>query len=274
MIRADGTHRQAIEAVLSRQPERAMFPLANLVRHGMAGGHDNATAFWIDDSVAPTAVLGLTRRGMVLPVWDEGFDVEDAAPCLDGQRICGMAGLAGPVRALMSATGLDGAVARLDRDEPQFLLSLDGLSVPDGPGDLAPIAAFREEVAEWLMAYERETGTGEPDAAMATARVDSWIAGDSHRVLVVDGRPVAMTGFNAALPGIVQVGGVYTPPAARNRGHARRAVALHLAQARQDGATRATLFAASEAATACYRPLGFRRVGTFTLILFDGEVTP
>ena len=104
--------------------------------------------------------------------------------------------------------------------------------------------------------------------------MEEWIAADSHRFLVVDGEPVALTGFNARLPDIVQVGGVYMPPEARGRGLARRAVALHLTQARAAGAGRATLFASGAAAVACYAALGFERIGSFTLVLFDGTVTP
>ena len=63
---------------------------------------------------------------------------------------------------------------------------------------------------------------------------------------------------------MVQVGGVYTPPDLRGRGHARRALALHLAAS---GAERATLFSASAMAARAYRAVGFRQIGDWTLLL-------
>ncbi len=87
--------------------------------------------------------------------------------------------------------------------------------------------------------------------------------------------PLAMTGFNARLPDIVQVGGVYTPPDLRGRGHARRAVALHLAAARDAGIRRATLFSGSDMASRAYRSIGFRQIGDWTLLIFrNKEVAP
>jgi predicted GNAT family acetyltransferase len=87
---------------------------------------------------------------------------------------------------------------------------------------------------------------------------------------------VAGTGFNARLPGIVQVGGVWVPPPLRRQGLARGAVALHLLEARTEGVGRAILFSASDHAARAYRSLGFREIGRFTLLLFrePQEVRP
>ena len=85
---------------------------------------------------------------------------------------------------------------------------------------------------------------------------------------MIDGKPVAMTGFNARLPEVVQIGGVYTPPELRGNGYAKLAVALHLIEARTAGATRAVLFAASESAARAYIAIGFQPAGQFSLLLF------
>ncbi|MEM7488562.1 MAG: GNAT family N-acetyltransferase [Pseudomonadota bacterium] len=273
MIRATAADRPGIEAALGARPELAMFPLDNLARYGMSGGHPRAMVFWVDDPVAPEVVLGRSEEGMVLPFAPDGLDVPACAGLLRGQPLKGFAGPAGPVRALIGALDLAGQTAELDADEPQFVLDLDRLIGPDGPGSLAPITEHRAVVEAWRTAYRAELRLGDPFPGSVAEEVEMWIAGDSHRVLVVDGRPAALTGFNARLPDIVQVGGVYTPPEARGRGLARRAVGLHLAEAREQGARRATLSAASEAAVACYRPLGFERIGEFALVLYDGVVT-
>ncbi|WP_299647402.1 GNAT family N-acetyltransferase [uncultured Jannaschia sp.] len=259
----------AIEAVLRTRPTDAMFPLANLRDHGMEGDHQNATRFWGDASPPRRAVLGLTNRGMVLPFATEP---EPAAAILRGRPIAGFAGPSGSVRPLMRALGLDAPAGGLDADEPQFHLDLATLRVPEGPGTLAPLTLDRARAVAWRVAYTRETDMGLGSQAEAVEDVAGWIAADSHRFLVVDGEPVAMTGFNARLPDIVQVGGVYVPPVARRRGLGRRAVALHLAEASAQGIGQATLFAASEAAVACYRPLGFKRIGDFALVVRETAV--
>jgi predicted GNAT family acetyltransferase len=58
----------------------------------------------------------------------------------------------------------------------------------------------------------------------------------------------------------------------RNRGHARTAVALHLAEARAAGATRAVLFAATSAAVRAYLAIGFQPAADFSLVLFHAPV--
>jgi predicted GNAT family acetyltransferase len=77
-----------------------------------------------------------------------------------------------------------------------------------------------------------------------------------------------MAGFNARLPGIVQVGAVWTPPEHRRKGFARAAVALHLAEARAEGVSRAILFTSNPFAARAYRALGFSEIGRFTILLF------
>jgi predicted GNAT family acetyltransferase len=91
-----------------------------------------------------------------------------------------------------------------------------------------------------------------------------YAATGSHVALIEGDTPLAMTGFNAQIPDMVQVGGVYTPPPLRGRGFARRAVALHLAAS---GARKATLFSASDMAARAYRAIGFRQIGDWTLML-------
>ena len=66
---------------------------------------------------------------------------------------------------------------------------------------------------------------------------------------------------------------VYTPPALRGRGHAKAAVALHLAEARDAGVGRAVLFAASEAAARAYLGIGFQPSLEFALVLLTDPAT-
>ncbi len=271
MIQATQADRPEIEAFLRARVHQAMFPLSNLADHGMQGGHEYAVRFWIDRNAGQiTDVLTVTDGGMVMPLLPSGRFAQAAAH-LERLQVKGMAGPADYVRGL-EPYGLADLPRNFDKDEPQFLLDLSDLIVPDGPGKLMPLAAAPEDVIKsWLWDYDRNTLNVPMDGLDAqVARTNArYRANESHEVLIDGDTPLAMTGFNARLPDIVQLGGVYTPPDLRGRGYARRAVALHLAQVAQQGVQQATLFSASEAAARAYQAVGFKRVGTWTLILFQ-----
>ena len=268
----------AVLAFLNQHAEYAMFPLANHAQHGRTGGHDRAVTFHVarkDDQI--TDVLTVTDGGMAMPFLPSG-DYAAAANLVKNRPLIGIIARRDDTHGLRSALGLQDAPATLDHDEPHFLLDLDDLTVPDGPGTLIPIAdAPRETMLHWMHDYDVEALNSTSDDARARGpqELAGRIAADSHMVLMDGDTPLAKTGFNAQLPEIVQLGGVYTPPALRGRGYARRAAALHLAQARDRGVTRATLFSASDMAARAYRAIGSRQIGAWTLLLFDGpQVAP
>lgn len=270
--------RPAIEAVLKARIETSMFPMSNLLHHGMDGGHPYAMRFWGHGNPLH-AVLGLTENGMVLPQIPPERAPE-AVAALAGQRLLGVVGDSRQVSALQSALGAAGdSPVQIDREEGLLALDLADLRMPATEGlRLAPLsAAPRDLLVRWRAASEREAlGAGDAAEAQAEADVTSWLDAGTHRVLLRGAEPVAMTGFNARLPGIVQVGAVWTPPERRRQGLARAAVALHLAEARAEGVTRAILFTANPFATRAYEALGFHEVGRFTLLLFGTprEVPP
>jgi GNAT superfamily N-acetyltransferase len=272
--RAEVADIPAIRAFLGSRVEQAMFPLANLARHGVAGGHPRAMTFWVAGDPL-TGVLGLTDSGIVMANIPVAM-VPDAARAMAGRMICGIVGPAGPSMALHDALGLADVPTLMAHQEPQFALDLVDLVLPPHDGlTLTPIAAApRNVMIDWSTAYDVETLGARPDVARAEApeELDSWIAAGSHVVLWRHGHPVARTGFNARLPGIVQVGAVWVPPDLRRQGLARAAVALHLAQAREQGVTRATLFAASDNAARAYVAIGFQQIGDWYLCLLDGDI--
>jgi predicted GNAT family acetyltransferase len=210
---------------------------------------------------------------MLMPQWPGG-DSTCAVDPLAGAQVEGSVGPADQVRPLLAALGLGRAPRRSDTDQPAFALDLADLIVPEAPGDLHPLTADDLPwLTDWRAAYAAEVqGAAGPRARMnAGSEVRAWITEGSHLALRIGGRPVAICGFNAELPRIVHVGGVYTPPPLRGRGHARRDAALHLAEDRKTGVARAVLFAASDAAARAYVAIGFRRSGTFAVVLFaDG----
>ena len=264
----------AITAFLQAHAATSMFPLSNLLRDGMGGDAPRAMRFWLAGD-PPTGLLGVTQDGMVLPqmpALPQGLDRAHAI--LRDIPVMGLIGAAPQVAALRGLPGLADAPTLLDEVEPLFTLALADLIAPDCTGcrliplDQAPcdlLIAWRAQAAVESLGQPQDTAQ-----SRAAAEIAAWIAADTHRVLLRDGVPVAMTGFNAQVPGAVQVGAVFTPPPLRGQGHARRAVALHLEEARTRGVTRASLFAANDQAARAYRAIGFRQIGQMTLTLFAG----
>lgn len=271
MRRATEADREAINAFLGPRAATSMFLLSNLAAYGFDRCHRNAMRYWIAEADGQvTGLVALSEGGTLMPQL-AGDQVAAAARAVDGEQVRMLIGPAGQVAPLREAIGLAAAPVSFAEDQPQFLLDLDALRLPEAPGRLVPLSAVpHETLIDWRAGYQIESFRAEPDAARAIAETEiaEWLARDSHRALIVDGDPVCMTGFNARLPDIVQVGGVWTPHALRRRGHASRAVALHLAEARRSGVLRATLFAASESAARLYRALGFAPIGQYALVQF------
>ncbi|WP_339928111.1 GNAT family N-acetyltransferase [Yoonia sp. 208BN28-4] len=271
MKRAEVSDRDAIMDFLLERPSIAMFPICNLRDHGMEGGHGRAMTFWLArDGDKVTDVLGMTDGGFVMPVFGS-VDMPDVKPALRARAVAGIVGQAAPVAAIREMMHMPRG--GLDRAEPHLELALSDLELPDTSGlTLTAITPdLRNIVIAWRTAYGQEALHLSPAAAadQAVVAVDAMIAQDSHRVLMQNGQPVSMTGFNARLPETVMIGGVYTPQALRGHGFARAALGLHLAQAQAQGVTRAVLSAASTTAAKVYHSLGFRQIGEFMIIAYD-----
>lgn len=255
-----------------------MFPLS-VVHAGRLRGPDeplvdayDMRGWLIEQDGEISGFLGLNGGGFLLPMWPEA-DWPALRPHLAGQAIAAIVGPDGQAPAVLAGLGLDRAPMRHRDEEPGFILNLDAMVMPDVDGfRLAPLTdAMRDLVTIWRMDYLTAIFSVHGDQAQARAAGDvaRWMAADSHRLLLRGDRPVALTGFNARLPQVVQVGGVYTPLESRGQGLARRAVALHLDQARGQGVARAVLFAANESAAAAYRAIGFMRDGSMGVIEFE-----
>jgi len=201
-----------------------------------------------------------------------------ARACVDWSKrpVTGFAGPVAHVRDARTALGLDAAEAALDEDELMYGLELADLVVPAALSNgtivcRAPRPDERDLLCEWRLAYDIEL-LGTTDSAETRTRsaefLDTQIADQNAWVAVVDGVPVSLSAFNAALPDIVQLGGIYTPPPLRGRGYAKVGVAASLLVARERGASRAVLFTSNPNAARCYEAVGFRRTGNYSLVLF------
>jgi len=195
-----------------------------------------------------------------------------------GRELQGLAGPRGQVENAVRALGLEGRPTSLDSREKLYELELEDLRVPDALASgrflcRRPDAAELELLAAWRAEFSIESlglTDGEELRAVSRAELARQDA-DGAVWIVVDGdRPVSHSAFNARLPDVVQVGGVWTPRELRGRGYARCAVAGSLLAARRDGVKRAVLFTAQEngSARAAYEALGFRVTGDYGLVIF------
>lgn len=270
MRRAQASDVPMIAATLGQMPHMAMFPLSHLINEGFEGTDARRMTFWLGKGDRPD-ILAVTNAGMVLPVLPGGA-LPGAVAALSGHVISGIIGPTDQVRGLQRLLALDDAATTLDVDEPHFLLTLDDLVVPHGPGTLVPLAdAPRQRVLDWMEAYQLEALNTPATLARdrAVKGYENGMAQNNRRVLMQGDVPLAMTAFNAQLPDVVQIGGVYTPPGLRGRGHGRRVVALHLAQAHAAGVTQATLSAATATAERAYTAIGFQRIGRWSFVMFE-----
>lgn len=260
-------HLPAVTRFLESRIERAMFPLSNLRQYGLDSDAPYAPQLWqtCADGVV-TGVFCQLRNKTVMPLCAP----EASCAMLPGRDMLHLIGPTDLVRPVIETLDLAERPHFLNRDEPHCALDLKDLAVPEGQGTLRPLKdadpatmiAWRAADLIEALGYSKERARTESQTAY-TAQASSGL----YRVLMDGAVPLAVTGFNATLPDIVQIGGVYTPPDRRNRGHARRAVALHLAEARARGIAKATLFSNSPAALRAYEAIGFRRIGGWTLLL-------
>ena len=267
----------ALREFLSAHLDSSMFLPGNLEEHGLAGEAAHACRYWCLGSVH-SGVFARSLGGMVMMQAPQADAAawREAARLLIGQDVAGIVGEAVQVFAFTAAADWPGSL-NMDSVEPGYSLDLDALVMPPLPAEfeLCPLAALDRMTAEiWREGYVIETGMAAPHRArgQAVKEIAHYLERGMHRMLMRDGLPVAMTGFNSIAGDAVQVGGVWTPPELRGREYARCAVALHLAEARARGARRGFLFAASAMAARAYKAIGFQRAFDFGWRLYSDPI--
>ena len=172
----------------------------------------------------------------------------------------------------------EGLLRMDDRElEPEVMSQMQGRYDALPVGTTFPRALFDDFMRAYAQSrgFEIEglgTAPGPKLEAIVVERVDGFMIRDDIWVLVDGDQPVCLCGFNATLPEIVQIGPVWTPPAHRNRGHARHLLAATLAAARDRGVARAILFTPSPAAAKAYEAVGFAKIGTYRIALLRDPV--
>jgi GNAT superfamily N-acetyltransferase len=270
----------ALEAFLVQHRDTSMFLRSNVRQAGLeyTGQPASAQYFASFDGDTITGVAAHSWNGIVLMQAPRHADaLASGAVETSGRPVSGLVGPPDQVHAARLALGLADADCA-DKPETLYALDLAHLIVPqvlvNGNVECRP-PRFDERAAlhDWGFAYDVETlgAANTPEARRRSAefmdmRIDAnnaWVAVDR------EGRLLSFSSFNATLPDIVQLGGIYTPPAFRGRGYAKLSVAHSLLVARDRGATRAVLFTSNPSAERTYVALGFRRIGEYALVLLQ-----
>ncbi len=269
----------ALESFLKQHADTSMFLRSNSRAAGVAYEGKPLQAEYVAafDGDRIVAVVAHCWNDMVLvqaPVQIEA--VARAAVAHSRRPVAGLSGQADQVAAARHALGLDDRPAPKFGREELFALDLADLVVPkpltDGRWSIRqPRVDELEPLTNWRVDFALEA-LKRPDAPGLRAECRHEVTllheQQSDWVLEDDATVVAYSAFNAQLPDIVQIGGVWVPVDLRGRGYGRGVVAGALLEARRRGVTRAVLFAEREDAKRAYVGIGFERKGDFGLVLF------
>ena len=274
-----------VDAFLAGSPETTLFLRSNLARAGLAAGGEPFSGVYagaFDDGVLAGVAAHFWNDNVVVSPSVYAESLAKHAAALSGRRVGGILGPHAEVVRVRSALGLDAAVARFASKELLYSLVLEDLVVPPalGSGELV-VRAPREERTEldallaWRMQYCAET-MATPDTPETRADQRRYLEAyqeKGHHFVVTrgpGGERVAYSAFNATVADLVQIGGVWTPPALRGHGYARCAVAGSLQHARNNGVRRAILFTDEEnlGAQRSYVAVGFLPIGDYGIVFF------
>lgn len=275
VLRITKTDLPAYRGFLERARDQTMFLRANERVAGIEIDEDVRSGVHIGVFEGPRCIGAVARfrSGLLClrcPV--EHIERAVALACrLGGRPTIGMVGPAAECEAALAA--LDRPALSLDSRE--ILYGRDLADLEDAPLGThlvrAPSEAELDGLARWRVAYQQELGFASGGEAGARQRLAQQRAEGALFVLSDgDGPPLTMSAYNAALPDIVQLGGVYTPPEHRRRGLSQACIRQALLGSRAAGVERAVLFTGEHntAAQRCYEALGFERIGDYRICQF------
>jgi hypothetical protein len=219
---------QALEAFLVRHADFSMFLRSNSRAAGLVyeGQPLQAEYVALFDADRIAAVAAHCWNDMLLvqaPI--EVAAVARAAVAQSGRPVAGLSGPAEQVTAARTALGLDDRPAPKFGREELFALDLADLVVPrplaDGhwtcrhprPDELDFLLDWRVDFAREALQFPDSStrrGECERELALVYERGSNWV--------LEDGGLVSYSAFNARLPDIVQIGGVWTPRELRGDG--------------------------------------------------------
>ncbi|SOB93127.1 GNAT family N-acetyltransferase [Thalassospira xiamenensis] len=276
----------ALDAFLATHAETSMVLRSNLRKIGMNRRHHPLSGCYygeVSADGAVTAVLTIFGNGKVF-VQTGGKPVPRGLIELfraeNTQAVAGFFGPADQAQDVIDLLGFGNAQFAINACDAFYRLDLANLILPqnvrsDSFQMVDAERIDRNTLLRWLRAYEIEALGGEDTPALDSRIASRLVHALNDRnmwALVVDGVAVSLSGFNAELPDMVQIGPVWTPPEHRSNGYARILVAKTLLAARARGVTHAVLSTDSPAAAKAYEAIGFERDGAYRLALLASPV--
>jgi GNAT superfamily N-acetyltransferase len=283
----DNRHAPQLTDFLAQHLHSSLFIYSNLQRAGVLYDGSIYTGEYFalisDDEETVHGILVHYWNGMLLMQCPEREHLQWL--CEYFAHYCerpvgGIIGSAKQANTCVDSLGLSDASFSVRRDEALMSLSLNALEarycqLPKAQRIARPSSAHADLLKEWLIAYEVEAFDTNVDGKL-NARIDErvrlYLEGQDGWLLIEGDTPVAFAGLNARAEDIVQVGPVWTPPAFRNRGHARHLVAGLLRGVADEGYSGAVLFTDSVAAHRAYEAIGFADTGKFALAFLEKPV--
>jgi GNAT superfamily N-acetyltransferase len=279
--RGDGDR---LDSFLMTRAESSLMLLSNMRSAGIVdnGSILSGTYAAYTDKDAITGVAAHYWNGMAVLQAPEGAAGLLRAVLAASGRDC--TGIAGPYdqvqQALSALPEKTQKPPAMNGKDTLFALDLDAVAVPDilHGGKVTcrhPSDSEVPTLTRWRIAFMREHVGPRAGAAREAEAYDlvRWQQETgNHWVLETGGGTLTATAaVSAGIPGMVQVGGVYTVPEYRNRGYGRAVVAGALLELRGRGVKKAILFTGTEipAAVKMYRALGFRPIGEYGLVIFQ-----
>jgi RimJ/RimL family protein N-acetyltransferase len=277
----------ALEAYLLPRIETSVFLLGNMRKAGLVDRGQ-----YLQGTYA-AAVQGDTVLGVVGHFWNGNLLLQaplDLLPELirtalwaSSRPLLGFLGPQAQVRSALAHLAVSPAQVQVDDPQTLYGLALADLVVPpllQQPGVRARRIEARdlELLVAWRVAYHMEAFQELENTELWSAcrrQVQRSLAERRAWILEVEDRPVSTSGFNAMLPELVQVGGVYTPPELRSRHYAKAVVAASLLQAQITGVAKAILFTGEDnlPAARAYMALGFRAIADYHILLLRQPLT-
>ena len=268
----------ALDVFLAAHADTSMSLRSNLRKIGMGRRHHPLSGCYFgavsDDGASNGNVFVQTGGAPVPRGLIDVFCLENTQP------LAGFFGPADQAQNVIDMLGMGDAVFTINACDAFYRLDLANLIVPQNARSdsfqmVDAERIDRNTLLRWLRAYEIEALGGQDTPAL-----DSRVAGrlvhalnDRNMwALIVDGVAVSLSGFNAELPDMVQVGPVWTPMEHRSNGYARILVAKTLLAARARGVTHAVLSTDSPAAAKAYEAIGFSHCGSYRIALSGSPV--
>jgi uncharacterized protein len=270
----------SLSAFLAQTPETAMFLRSNLRASGI---RDNGTPYqgsyvgaFDGDKLVGVAAFYWNGNLMLQCSSALAPDLSAAALAARPERqALGVLGPRAPVAAAIEIPAFAKRRARIAAR--QSILAVDLADLPAQ----TPVAARvrtatgkdRDVAAAWRHDYLCETlgaAPGETTRLRAAEEIDRAIDEARGYVLCVGDHLMAYAGFNATLPDMVQVGGLYCPPDERGLGYARAALLGALLDARAKGVAKAVLFTSDDnmSTLRCAQALGFKAAGEYGVVFY------